>query len=379
MIVRKESASRAGEGEYWKIDYQGNESKLVITDSLGRQHDIRIWKVIRLSKRLIAIDPDPIQIMNLIAPIGENAMVAVPLFGYLSLVDTKTGKLYRWPDEYKYPYLADNYDWNLDSKTDEAGNVYFSLHDRSRPSPLLMKLDVTKYTMQPLLPKGLDFTDYAVTDDGFVIVWRLSGNYFVRCPAGNIIPLTGTGFCMDNKLYSLEERTVFFWEPVGTSELRKVPVCPAERIAQEAPLLINTVRRTAVFEWMHDEHPGDGFFWAAEFDGTAFSAPFRLPAEFRDPNRLADPDFPVTSQAWYLTEDNALFKLPMQSYEAYRIPLTDYRINRIVSDPARPDLHFTGFRYDDGMNVAGTITEEDKIVVDTETDHTQITELIPIN
>lgn len=383
MIYRRETPTRAegGEGGYWKIDLSGNETRLVITDAEGKAHDIGIGKVVKLSDRILLIDPDVIQIMDLISPIGPDETISVSLFGYLSIVDVETEKLYRWPQELK-KLLGYDYDWNFRTASDKAGNVYFTLDDNHNPYGglrMVYKLDVVNYTIQPLLPEGEEFTDFLVTADGFLFYWqKYNQKYYVKCPAGNIIPLTGSGFCSDDKVYTLENGTIHLWEPAGDNALDRKAVCPADGIGN-SPVLTNAVRKTAVFESWSAGPPEPGYFWAVEFDGTGFSEPFQLPDTFREIER--SPAFPDSSRAWYLfnQKERSLHKLLMQDYTEHAISIADYEIQQLTSESGKADLHFTGFRYSDGKNVVGTITESDEIVVETVSDSGKVIELIAIN
>lgn len=380
MIYRRESASRAAEGEgYWKIDLSGNETKLVIEDAEGKNHDIDINKVVKLSDRLLLIDPDVIQIMNLISPIGPDDEVMVSLFGYLSIVDVKTEKLYRWPNEMKR-LLGSDYDWNLRTASDAAENVYFTL-DKPQNPPQIYKLDATNFTIQPLLPDGISFTDFRVTDDGFVFFWsKYSGEYRVKCPGGQIVPLTGQGFCFDDKIYAVEEGKIHLWETSGDNALTKREICDAPALGNSAYLFSNSVRHTAVFETMHTETPHPEGFWAVEFDGTGLSDPIELHQMFRDIDPVRNPDFLATNKAWYIYRDKQLYKLSMRDYFHLLIEFRDYEIQHITANPTHSDLYFRGFRYSDGKNVVGTITgSNDEIVIDAVADSGRIIDLIPID
>lgn len=382
MIYRRGMSERSasGEGGYWKIDLSGNESKLVIEDAAGKNHDIDIRKVVKLSDRLLLIDPDVLQIQNLISPIDPDETVTIPLYGYLSIVDVETEKLYRWPNELK-SILGNNYEWNLHCETDGAGNVYFSMIKPQNP-PQIYKLDIQAFTIQALLPEKQEFTVFSVTDDGFIFYGNeYTHVYHVKCPAGNIIPLTGKGFCYDGKVYSVEDRKINLWETEGNSDLRKKEICPATDIGEEPPLLSNAVRNTAVFASINPAPHQPDCFWVVEFNGAGFSAPFQLPDTFRDTDLIRSPEFPVTSRAWYVFDkgEKSLHKLPMLDYAAITIPIRDYEIQHLVSDRTKPDLHFTGFRYADGKNVVGTITESDEIVIDAISESNQLIDLISIN
>lgn len=379
MIYRRQSTSRAGEGEgYWKIDLSGSETRLVIADAQGQNHDIDINKVIKLSDRLLLVDPDVIQILDLLSPIGPDDEVGVPLFGYLSIVDVKTEKLYRWPQELKR-LLGYDYDWKFTTATDGDENLYFTVNQQWDTGQIY-KLNVWDNTIRPLLPDGLPFTDFNVTHNGFVFIGhKFSDDSHVKCPGGAIVRIPGKGFFYEDQIYTIEDGRIYRWGTWGDNELKKSLICNAPDLGNGAYLFTNTVRHTVVFETWHNETPRPEYIWAVEFDGTHISAPFELPQQYRDIVQDHSPDFYTTSKAWYILVDKKLQKLSMQSYSEWNFSNKEYEIQHIVADKKLPDLHFRGFRYADGKNVAGRITDTGRIEIDTETDNGKITDLIPID
>lgn len=379
MIYRKQSASRAdGYEGYWKIDLSGNETKLVLTDTEGKDHNIGINKIVKLSDRFLLIDPDAFQIVELLVHPGPDDMVSIGLFQYLSIVDTRTGKMYKWPREL-FRMLGSSYDdWNFTTAADDAQNVYFTV-GTSHEMPCIYKLDATACTITSLLPEGEPFAGFSVTGPGFVFYWNNHpDSYRVRCPSGAIIPIPGYGFCCGERMYSLNDRKIFQWLPTDQSTLNILELCPAEGIAERAPVLTDRLNGRVLFEAIHTETPPAGCFWAVTFDGTTFSTPFPLPDAFRDIDR-GNPDFLTTSKAWYIRSGNTLRKLAMGNYEEKLLSLGTYEIREIVANPSEPGLHFTGYRLSDGKEVIGTITEEDEIVIETVAEQNRIIELIAIN
>ncbi len=60
IIYKRSSASRADSSDdegYWKIDHQGNESKIVMYDQDGNPTDMEIDNIERLTKNLLLIEP----------------------------------------------------------------------------------------------------------------------------------------------------------------------------------------------------------------------------------------------------------------------------------------------------------------------------------
>lgn len=382
MIYRKQSLTRAdGDDGYWKIDLSGNETRLVITNSEGEDHEIGINKIVKLSDRFLLIDPDTYQIVELLVHPGPDDIVSIGLFQYLSIVDTRTGKMHKWPREL-FRMLGHSYDWQLVSAADDAENVYFSMKSPftdSNERSALYKLDATACTIASLLPEGEPFTGFSVTGPGFVFYWNHQpDSYRVRCPSGAIIPIPGYGFCCGERMYSLNDRKIFQWLPTDQSTLNILELCPAEGVAERAPVLTDRLNGRVLFEAIHTETPPAGCFWAVTFDGTTFSTPFPLPDAFRDIDR-GNPNFLTTSKAWYIRSGNTLRKLAMENYEEKQLSLGAYEIRQFVADPSEPDLHFTGYRYADGKEVVGTITEADEIVIETLADSGRILELIALN
>lgn len=379
MIYRKQSASRAdGDDGYWKIDLSGNETKLVLTNSEGKTHDIGISKIVKLSDRFLLIDPNASQIVDLLVNPGPDDIVSIGLFQYLSIADTRTGKMYKWPREL-FRMLGSSYDdWNFTTAADDAQNVYFTV-GAPHEMPCIYKLDATACTITSLLPEGEPFTGFSVTGPGFVFYWNNHpDSYRVRCPSGAIIPIPGYGFCCSERMYSLNDRKIFQWLPTDQSTLNILELCPAEGVAERAPVLTDRLNGRVLFEAIHTETPPADCFWAVTFDGTTFSTPFPLPDAFRDID-LQNPDFLITSKAWYLRKGNVLRKLSMRDYADNEIQIREYEIRQIVANPSESDLHFTGYRLSNGKEVIGTITEEDEIVIETVAERNRIIELIAIN
>ena len=70
-----------------------------------------------------------------------------------------------------------------------------------------------------------------------------------------------------------------------------------------------------------------------------------------------------TSKAWY-TLGNMFSKIAMKDYQESQFQVSEYEIQNLSANSESPNITFTGFRYSDGANVVGTITESDEIVID---------------
>lgn len=189
MIYQKSSATRAtGDDSYYKLDLSGNEVKLSIKGEDGQDHNIGIHKVLKLSDKVLLVNPIAQDIVDLFykpEPDGLGISVAWGSTEYLSIVDVQTEKIYRWPKEIDV-YLGEGIE--LQTVLDNQGNIYIATNNHQ-----IYKLDVSKFTLQPMLADGQNFTNFDVTGDGFIIYWNNYGdnkNYKVKCPGGRIYPIT---------------------------------------------------------------------------------------------------------------------------------------------------------------------------------------------
>lgn len=130
MIYQKSSGTRTrayeGDGDYYKLDLSGREVKLSIKGEDGKDHNIGINKVVKLSDRILLVLPNPSDTYALLpkpeVDDEEVAEVVIPL--YLCLVDVKTEKIYKWPKEIELIGFFQND--QLLCSTDSDGNVYIA-------------------------------------------------------------------------------------------------------------------------------------------------------------------------------------------------------------------------------------------------------------
>ena len=54
----------------------------------------------------------------------------------------------------------------------------------------------------------------------------------------------------------------------------------------------------------------------------------------------------------------------MKDYQESQFQILDYEIQSLSANSESSNITFTGFRYSDGANVVGTITESDEVVID---------------
>lgn len=70
----------------------------------------------------------------------------------------------------------------------------------------------------------------------------------------------------------------------------------------------------------------------------------------------------------------------MKDYQESQFQILDYEIQGLSANSESSNITFTGFRYSDGANVVGTITESDEVVIDNVAENgNKIINLISLN
>ena len=373
MIYQKSSATRAtGDDSYYKLDLSGNEVKLSIKGEDGQDHNIGIHKVLKLSDKVLLVNPIAQDIIDLFYKPGPDDLGISVAWGsteYLSIVDVQTEKIYRWPKEIDV-YLGEGIE--LQSVLDNQGNIYIATSNNQ-----ICKLDVSKFTLQPMLADGQNFTNFDVTGDGFIIYWNNysdNKNYKVKCPGGRIYPITDIPFIINNELYSYQDRKIIKWEMVGNNELNETEICKIEG-GDEYPdidildIIYNYARKTVLLQ--------TNYGWYYEFDGTTYQL-VELPNSFNW-HEGAEGHF-QTDKAWYIQNNTRFYKMSMTDYQESEFRINDYEIQTLFASPESSNITFSGIRYMDGANVVGTITESDEVVIDNVADNgNKIINLISLN
>lgn len=373
MIYQKTSGasmkSRAAgdeDGTYYKLDLNGNESKLVITGKDGQSYNIRIERVIKLSDKVLLVNPSAADIYKLLSQSnGPDIDIAVPpVFSteYLSLVNVETEKIYKWPKDVRVNLYDES---TFASASDNQGYIYIAAREylNSTEYNQIYKLNPNDFTMQPMLPDNVIFTEFTVTGNGFIVYWNNNrGEWFVKCPAGNIVPIYGNStFILDDDLYSVNETEIVKYETIGDNAVEEKVICEVPDDGDfyvDGRFVQNHVRKTILLNSYY------------EFDGTKCT-------KLENPVSIGDLS---TSKAWYTFGNSSYTKISMTDYQESQIQITEYYMQDISASPESPNITFTGFRYSDGTNVVGTIDENDKITIDNVADNgEQIINLIPLN
>lgn len=378
MIYQKSSTTRAAGDEdgYYKIDFDGEESKLVIKGEDEQIYNIGINQITKLSDRILLINPDEGDVVDLIKP-DDDADYAITVGMFLSLVDVETEKIYKFPEELNAEIIL-NSNVTIKSATDNQGNVYFSYgsgygYEYSQ----IYKLDISEFTMQPMLADGQRFTDFDVTGDGFIIYWdNNSGdkNYKVKCPGGRMYPITDIGFILKDELYSYKDKKIVKWEPVGDNELKETEICVIPEFDNYPDLDIQGVLYNYVLNTVLLQSNYSGFYY--EFDGKQ--------CQLRELNGFYwyenDMNNFCTGKAWYKRDNTRFTKMSMETYQESEFQVLDYEIQNLFASPESPDITFEGIDYANSTNVVGRITESDEIIIDKIANNGQkIINLIPLN
>lgn len=218
--------TRAKTGDaYYKLDLSGNEIKLSIKGEDGQDNNINISKIVKLSDKVILVNPIAQEVLDLFyKPVGNDLEINLSYQSteYMSIVDVETEKLYRWPKDIQ----VDIYNGTLKSRQDNKGNIYFTSGNFSYNQ--IYKLIVSDFSMQSMLPEGQEFTNFDVTGDGFIMYWNDNAdnkNYKVKCPGGRIYPITDVPFMIKDELYSYKDKKIIKWETIGNNEMKETEVC----------------------------------------------------------------------------------------------------------------------------------------------------------
>lgn len=375
MIYTKEGTNtRSGEsgtfGGVWKIDQNGNESKLIITGSDGKTNVLNIYEISKLSDNVLLMYPDffdtnrireewekahnddPANFTTSVGPDGKPILHGADTY-YAMLLNKETEKLYRFPENLSTPGKNDNI------FTDKQGNIYYKGYLKGEQ---VLKLSPETMTIEGLLPDDIRFDNFSVTDDGFVVYWNGNEQQFncrVKCPGGKIYPITDTyTFIFSGDLYSVRDNTIIKYETIGNNDLEEKIICTIPYDNTYWKFIPNYVRNTVVIN-------GN-----LEFDGEQC---VKL-------DKYVNIGNICTSKAWYILNNTMFSKTAMKDYQESQFQVSEYEIQSLSASSESPNIAFTGFRYSDGVNVVGTITGTDEVIIDNVAENgNKIINLISLN
>ena len=321
MIYTKEGTNtRSGEsgtfGGVWKIDQNGNESKLIITGSDGKTNVLNIYEINKLSDNVLLMFPDWYDTNRIMqewynSHSDDPTHIAIPsephgaATEYAMLLNKETEKLYRFPENLSTPGKNDNI------FTDKQGNIYYKGYLKGEQ---VLKLSPETMTIEGLLPDDIRFDNFSVTGDGFVVYWNGNEQQFncrVKCPGGKIYPITDTyTFIFSGDLYSVRDNTIIKYETVGINDLKEKIICTIPEDNNYWAFTPNYVRNTVVIN-------GN-----LEFDGEQC---VKLDKYVNIGNIR-------TSKAWYILNNTMFSKTTMKDYQESQFQVSEY-VFRSVEQP----------------------------------------------
>ena len=137
IIYKRAATTRAANGSdedegYWKIDRQGNETRILLYDKAGNPTDVKIEKIEKLNEKLLLIETN-----------------SYPL---RMIADLQTEKLYQAPDVLDTPV-----------KEGPDGMLYFvGKWIDAVNNQMLYKLDPKNFTIEQVLPDGQKCNDFLI-------------------------------------------------------------------------------------------------------------------------------------------------------------------------------------------------------------------------
>lgn len=376
IIYKRTSFSRAGASDdegYWKIDRQGNESKIVMYDQDGNPTDIEINNIERLTKNLLLIEP--------------------VLYRWM-IADLKTEKLYLFPDIslYQHPSMPP-YSEGAD------GMLYFITHDYK-----LYKLDPQNFTVESVLPEGQKCEGCLVNKDGIIYYQYETGKF--KLPNGSIIPYAGDPFITTDGnfyIYDYSENWLCRITPKAVDNIETTPICQFDNPSNEyfRYHLINGKSGVDLFVTNIMEDGEDGRWERVadklyEFDGREFIAKRTYSADqpyydydgnlvdyltLLDYISPADKTIPESNISF---TNDAMYSINLDDYSIqkmpYIFPSNKYELYEMTADAANKRLIFTALRYEDGKVVIGEVSANGQIsIINEKESSNKIINLIPLN
>lgn len=384
IIYKRSSASRADSSDdegYWKIDHQGNESKIVMYDQDGNPTDMEIDNIERLTKNLLLIEP--------------------ALYSRM-IADLKTEKLYLFPNiSLRQSSSVVPYSEGAD------GMLYFITHDYE-----LYRLNPQNFTWESVLPEGQKCERCLVNKDG-IIYYQYETSKF-KLPNGSIVPYGGTEpfITADGNFYIYEysEDWLYRITPKAVDNIEKTAVCQFDNPSNEwfySLHMINGKSGVDLFVTGIKEDGEDGGLERTanklyEFDGTKVTAKKTYPADIPvyDNGNLVDyqtlldyilsdymldsPSGNTIPESNISFTDDAMYSINLDDYSiqktSYIFPYNEYELYEMTADAANKRLIFTALRYEDGKVVIGEVSTEGRIsIINEKESSNKIINLIPLN
>ena len=365
IIYKRASTSRAGSDDegYWKIDHQGNESKIVMYDQEGNPTDMEINNIERLTDNLLLIEPA----------------------SYVRMIaDLKTEKLYIAPEILRTPV-----------KEAPDGAIYFI---DTWGNNMLYKLDTQSFTIEQALPDGQKCYDFLVNKDGVIYY-----DHKFKLPNGRIIPdISQRVFLLNGDFFSLDigqQFKISRWDLLADNDIQQTNILSLLDVAQfergshgiERIIQIRQNKSSLIYIPTYLEnvsgHEGGILF---EFDGTNASLINSYGQDLDQFNMLTSIWIDIETHMVESIADSYICFLPGQilsfNIEDFSISSTPcaslegYEIYESSVDQINRRLIFTALRYEDGKVVIGEISADGQILIINEKESSnKVISLIPLN
>lgn len=371
-ITRAANGGEEDEG-YWKIDRQGNETKILLYDKAGNPTDVKIEKIEKLNDKLLLIETQ-----------YYSRMIA----------DLQTEKLYQAPDVFDTPVKE-----GPDGKLYFVGQWIDATHNQ-----MLYRLDPTNFTVEQVLPDGQKCQNFLIAKNGTIYytdseTLLMDGGKF-KTPGGRIYLAVGeVVFLTAGVFYSLnlEQLIISKWNQKSATELEQESICPL----YEEGVTDNTMREifsivknekngnTLIFMPIYADTPGQANYKLYEFDGLRIAATKLYNTKYSKDNygvefwmQMWDKETLAEGNIYF--SGNAIITLNLSDYSAsyvsYQFPENEYELYETTMDEANSRQLFTAMRYEDGKVVIGEISAQGRISIISEKEsNSKIINLIALN
>lgn len=368
IIYQRTGMTRAANGGeedegYWKIDRQGNETKILLYDKAGNPTDVKIEKIEKLNDKLLLIETQ-----------YYSRMIA----------DLQTEKLYQAPDVFDTPV-----------KEGPDGMLYFA----STRDFMLYRLNPTNFTVEQVLPDGQKCLNFLVAKNQTVYYTNneslLQSSGKLKTPGGRIYPIIPDGiFLMNGEIHTFYFRPDFDhldvtrWDMKSASELAEVSVfqcdLPQASTRRNTGIAKNEKNGNMLLFLTSGSGNGPEDCNLYEFDGTQFVqaktfAPDTALGFWEDMRNRES-----LSEGNLYFSGNAIITLDLNDYSLkstpYRFPDSEYELYTTTMDEANSRQLFTALRYEDGKVVIGEISAQGRISIISEKEsNSKIINLIALN
>lgn len=360
-IFKKASGNTKSSSNYvfWKIDKDGREEKLVLSDKNRNESDVTVNRLIKLSDDLLlmAVSESYTSIEMTIDTVTPEYSTHMERMFF---VNTETERIFEFQgcngnEIYEYvSHVLYNPEYTTPCQ-DKNGIIYFNSYYGSDEQ--IIKLDTHNFTLSTEMPENQgSLGNFKVSKDGFILYGE--GNK-IKCPDGRIYPTDGVHFILNGDLYTFEDRSIYLLKVIDNNTLEQEFICSFYDIENDIEFNVynyieNHVKKCAVFESYN------GFF---EFDGK--NCPIKIAInnyEFGLNSYYLFNPSAITKEAFYIyQENNNLFKIDLLTYQLERILTSDFEINDIVSDIKSEGFSFSGISHLNSTNIIGTVNSSGKI------------------